>query len=106
MAIIHLGGPFWGAAVVVGPWGRHSAEGTGRTGRGRREGVEKRWREAGERLETKDPSARNSPEKPKQSTEDGDRVSLLLRSRSKNHLSRNEAIFGGKISFLTARSRL
>lgn len=86
--------------------GRTLGEGTGKRRQQRREGVEKRWREAVEMLEAKEPSARNSPEKPKQSTEDRDRVSLLPGRGSKRCLSHEGAVLGGKATFSTARSRL
>lgn len=86
--------------------GRRLAEGTGRREQWKREGVEKRWREAVEKLEAKEPGARNSPEKPKQSTKGGDRVSLLPGSGRKCCLSCERAVFGKKMAFSPARSRL
>lgn len=68
--------------------------------------MEKRWREPVETLEAKEPRARNSPEKPKRSTEDRDRVSLLPESGSKCRLSCEGAVLERKPAFFTARSRL
>lgn len=91
MAIIRPRGPFRGAL----------GEGTGKRRRQRREVVEKSWGEAMEMLE-KEPSARNSPEKPK----DRDRVSLLPGRGSKRCLSHEGAVLGRNSAFSTARSRL
>lgn len=85
---------------MAGRWGR----GEDARGQRRREGAEKRWREVVETLEGKEPSARNSPEKPKRRTEDRDKVSLLPGSRSKRCPVSGKAVLGRKTAFFTARS--